>query len=160
MVGNTDEVGSPGDLTASDPYNQSLSERRARSAFAYARSSVESATSNTEWNALRQGQAGLPTLGDKWGTRQYQYMLQALKFHPGVIDGDHGPLTSDAVRSFREAKGLPSGTTVDDLVWQALISDYLAQDNAASPAQFLPNSSAGCDRGNSEVVGRGHSGSG
>lgn len=149
MVGNTDEVGSPRDLTASDPYNQSLSERRARSAFAYARSSVESATSNTEWNALRQGQAGLPTVGDKWGPRQYQYMLQALGFYPGVIDGDHGPLTSDAVRSFREAKGLAPGTTVDDPVWQALIADYLAQDNAASPAQFLPNTNppVGCDGG-------------
>src|SRR6266498_1252265 len=147
ITGNTDEVGSPTDLTASDRYNQSLSERRARGVFSYLTFGSDAAAAEKDWNALRQKQTALPTLGDKWGARQYQYMLQALGFFPGVIDGDHGPLTDDAVRAFRQAKGLPPGTVVDDDVWKALITDYLKQDTRKIPGQFLPNRADACDSG-------------
>jgi outer membrane protein OmpA-like peptidoglycan-associated protein len=148
IVGNTDEAGSPGDLTASDPYNQSLSERRARSTFAVLTSGLDANASVAEWNVLRQKQTGLTTIGDKWDVRQYQHMLQDLDFYPGNVDGIHGATTNDAVRTFREAKSLPPGTTVDDAVWNALIADYLSQDELAVPAsQFLPNTSDGCNGG-------------
>ena len=71
IVGNTDEVGSPGDLTASDPYNQSLSERRARSAFALltfgldanaANGRVERAAAETNRADNPRRQMGHPTI--------------------------------------------------------------------------------------------------
>lgn len=153
ITGNTDEVGTPGRLTDPDPYNQSLSERRARGVFSYLTFATDAAAALKEWTALRQRQAGLPTLGDKWGARQYQYMLQALGFYPGVVDGDHGPLTDDAVRSFRQAKGLPPGTTVDDAVWNALIEDYLKQQTRKVPGAFLPNAADACNSGNLKWLG-------
>jgi outer membrane protein OmpA-like peptidoglycan-associated protein len=147
ITGNTDEVGTPGRLTDPDPYNQSLSERRARGVFGYLTFGTDAAAALKDWNALRQAQGALPTLGDKWNARQYQYMLQALGFYPGVVDGEHGPLTDDAVRSFREAKALPPGTTVDDAVWEALIEDYLKQEARKVPGAFLPNVGDACNSG-------------
>ena len=140
VVGHTDEVGSPSDLTASDPYNQSLSERRARSAFALLTFGLDANASKAEWNALRQKQTGLTTLGDKWGTRQYQYILQDLGFYSGNVDGDHGPATDAAVRAFQQDKGLTVDGIVADQTWAALIEAYLSQDALAVPSsQFLPN---------------------
>jgi outer membrane protein OmpA-like peptidoglycan-associated protein len=141
IVGHTDKTGS-------DQYNQSLSERRARSVFAYLTFNGNQATSEAEWNELRQRGTGNRRLKDNWGTRQYQYMLQSLHFYPGSVDGDHGPLTDDAVRTFRAAKGLPPGTTVDDDVWAALIHDYLAETplNVAN-TKFLPNAKDACNSG-------------
>src|SRR6266478_6799340 len=146
IVGNTDEVGSPGDLTASDPYNQSLSERRARSTFALLTFGLDANASKAEWNALRQKQTGLTTLGDKWGIRQYQYMLQDLGFYSGNVDGDHGPATDAAVRAFQQDKGLTVDGIVADQTWSALIEAYLSQDALAVPAaQFLPNKALPAD---------------
>jgi len=140
IVGNTDQIGSPANITASDPYNQSLSERRARAVFAYLTFGRDAAASVAEWNALRQNRTASPSLGDKWGTRQYQYMLQNLGFYPGNVDGDHGMATDAAVQAYRQSKGLPPDTVVDDAVWQALITDYLSQGNLSIPeSQFLPN---------------------
>ncbi|MGZ8900037.1 MAG: OmpA family protein, partial [Limisphaerales bacterium] len=145
IVGHTDKTGS-------SEYNQSLSERRARSVFAYltfGRDAATAAASEAEWKTLRQpATGGLPQIKDTWGTRQYQYMLQDLEFYRGNIDGDHGPLTSDAVRLFRRIKGLPPGETVDDAVWAALIHDYMAAKSLNVPdKQFLPNAKDGCDGG-------------
>ena len=142
IVGHTDKVGPP-------EYNQSLSERRARSVFAFLTAKSDLDTSVAEWNLLRQtATGGLPQIKDSWGTHQYQYMLQDLGLYPGNVDGDHGDLTNDAVRSFRQAKGLPPGTTVDDAVWEALIRAYLSQDPFEIPEdRFLPNAKDGCDGG-------------
>jgi hypothetical protein len=142
IVGHTDKTGSVS-------YNQSLSERRARSVFAYLTFGRAAAASEAEWNTLRQrNTGGLPQINDTWNTRQYQYILQDLGFYSGNVDGDHGPITNEAVKSYRQSKGLPAGTTVDDAVWQALIHDYLATRSLAIPeSQFLPNASDGCDGG-------------
>jgi len=150
IVGHTDKTGS-------DRYNQSLSERRARSVFAYLNFNNDQAGSEAEWKELRQrATGGLPQLKDTWGTRQYQYMLQSLSFYPGTIDGDHGPLTDDAVRTFRASKNLPAGTNVDDAVWAALIHDYLSQTSHTVPvAQFLRNAKDPCDGGTLKWLGCG-----
>jgi len=141
IVGHTDLVGSPSDLTGLDPYNQSLSERRARAVYAFLTFGRDKANAMAEWTALRQRQTGqTKTLADNWGTRQYQHMLQDLGFYPGNVDGQEGKQTQDAVRAFRGKHGLPDGTTVDDDVWTALIGDYLGQDNFAIPdSQFFRN---------------------
>lgn len=141
IVGNTDLVGSLADPTGPDPYNQSLSERRARSVAAFLTAGSNMQTAVAEWNELRKRQTGpARTINDNWGTRQYQHMLQDLGFCKGNADGKEGLLTQQAVRAFRQSHGLPNSTLVDDAVWSALISDYLVQDNfAISSQQLLPN---------------------
>lgn len=141
IVGHTDLVGSPSDPTGPDPYNQSLSERRARAVYAFLTFGRDRDKALADWSALRQKQTGQKkTLADNWGTRQYQHMLQDLGFYPGNVDGQEGKQTQDAVRAFRRKHGLPDGTTVDDDVWNALIADYLGQDNFAIPdSQFFRN---------------------
>lgn len=136
IVGHTDKTGS-------NQYNQSLSERRARSVFAYLTFGRDRTAALNEWNALRrrrQPPNQLPTVMDNWDVREYQHILQDLGFYPGAVDGQDGPLTQDAVRAYRCHKGLPAGTTVDDEVWNELIQDYLGQDAFAIPeSQFFPN---------------------
>ncbi|MFN8496342.1 MAG: OmpA family protein [Anaerolineae bacterium] len=135
------------DKTGSDTYNQSLSERRARSVFAYltvGRDAASRTAALAEWNAIRQRRPGgeLPSVRDNWDVREYQHILQDLRFYAGRVDGQNGPATRDAVRAYRCAKGLPPGDTVDDPTWEALIADYLGQDSLAIPAdRFLPNCS-------------------
>jgi outer membrane protein OmpA-like peptidoglycan-associated protein len=144
VVGHTDKSGS-------GQYNQSLSERRARSVFAFLISGRDPGAARAEWAELRRPAAGaLPTLHDTWGAHQYQYMLQDLGFYAGNVDGRHGPRTDDAVSAFRAAKSLPPGTTVDDAVWDALIDAYLAQDSAEmtlTEDRLLPNAKDACNGG-------------
>jgi hypothetical protein len=138
IVGHTDRAGSP-------DYNQSLSERRSRSVFAYLTVGVDEASraaAIAEWNHLRETRpAGeQPSIKDSWDVREYQQMLQVLGFYPGPIDGERGSLTNGAVQSYRCQRGFPPGTGVDPEVWQALIEDYLTQEAlAVSTSQFFPN---------------------
>lgn len=144
IVGHTDKTGP-------EDYNQSLSERRARAVFAFLTFGRDQERAVAEWTALRQRRpAGVrKTEKDSWGVREYQFMLQDLGFYPGRIDGDHGDLTDDAVRSFRCKKGLIPGTTVDDAVWTLLIEDYLGKDGGLGVAadRFLRNAKGSCDSG-------------
>jgi outer membrane protein OmpA-like peptidoglycan-associated protein/peptidoglycan hydrolase-like protein with peptidoglycan-binding domain len=146
IVGHTDLVGSPDPPSNEDPYNQSLSERRARAVYAFltfGRDQKATDAAVADWNALRQKQSGSPskpTLADNWGTREYQYMLQDLGFYPGAVDGKEGKKTQEAVRAFRCHSGLPPGTVMDDPAWDRLIRAYLGQDNFALPDdRFLRN---------------------
>ncbi len=139
IVGHTDKAGPPG-------YNQSLSERRARSVFAFLTLGVDDNTQRdalTDWDALRQTrQGGSPTVQDNWDVFEYQHILQGLAppFYVGRVDGQRGPLTRDAVQAYRCHQGLPPGTDVDDDVWRALIKDYLTEEPLAVPAtRFFPN---------------------
>ena len=63
---------------------------------------------------------------DNWDVREYQHILQDLRFYAGRVDGQNGPATRDAVRAYRCAKGLPPGDTVDDPTWDALIAEMKA----------------------------------
>ncbi|MEM6796454.1 MAG: OmpA family protein, partial [Acidobacteriota bacterium] len=159
IVGHTDRSGS-------EAYNQSLSERRARSAYAYltaGRDPAARAAALAEWQLLRQRRPGgeLPSARDSWGLREDQFMLQDLGFYPGRIDGRDGPLTEDAVRAFRCRKGLPPGTARDDAFGAALIEDYLDQDALAlAEERLFPNARAAgpgspCDGGRTRWLGCG-----
>jgi outer membrane protein OmpA-like peptidoglycan-associated protein len=140
IVGHTDKVG---DATQVEPlYNQSLSERRGRSAFAYLTFGHNSQASLDEWNQLRQRRTPGQRLSinDTWGAYEYQFMLQDLGYYRGNIDGDHGPLTDLAIDAFCCASGLPSRQTMDDPTWETLIRAYLAQDDLQVPLdRFFPN---------------------
>jgi outer membrane protein OmpA-like peptidoglycan-associated protein/peptidoglycan hydrolase-like protein with peptidoglycan-binding domain len=148
IVGHTDLVGTPISLTGPDPYNQSLSERRARAVYAYLTFGRDQATTDAsvaDWTALRMKQSGgvKPTLADSWGTREYQHMLQDLGFYPGAVDGKEGKITQEAVRAFRCHSGLPPATTMDDPAWDRLIRAYMGQDNfALADDRFLRNCGA------------------
>ena len=144
IIGHTDKTGSM-------DYNQSLSERRARSTFAYLTFGQDAEAAVSEWTELRLRNASgkLPSIHDNWSVTQYQYMLQDLEFYRGNIDGIHGTLTNYAVSAFRCKMGLPQGTVMDDPTWEALIREYLKQDNIKIPdSQFLPNANEkGCNGG-------------
>ncbi|HYH79693.1 MAG TPA: protein-arginine deiminase family protein [Longimicrobium sp.] len=134
VVGHTDKVDD-------EPYNQSLSERRARTVFSSLDFVTDPQRAVDEWTAIRQRRTVRHrTEKDTWAIREYQQMLQELGYYPGRIDGIHGPITNEAVRGFRCDHELPPGTTVDDDVWRALILEYLADDAPAVPRdRFLPN---------------------
>lgn len=144
VVGHTD-------LTGRDDYNQSLSERRARSVFAFltfgTSADLRTAAIN-DWKELRKGPCG--GLSDNWRTREYQYMLQDLEYYSGNIDEQHGPKTDQAVRAFQRDKGLPQTGFVNEATWGALVEAYLEAGSLAMPEnRFLPNASTepACDGG-------------
>ncbi|MBK8985290.1 MAG: peptidoglycan-binding protein [Chloroflexi bacterium] len=156
IVGHTDESGS-------DQYNQSLSERRSRGAYAYltfGRSLADADAAVAEWNELRKTRTvGVThTLNDTWGVRQYQSMLQDLGFYTGPIGDSHTADTDKAVRDFQAANGLDVDGDVGNQTWPVLIRAYMAQDNLAVPeSQLMPNASAanGCDHGVVQWLGCG-----
>lgn len=146
IVGHTD-------LTGSDDYNQSLSERRARAVFATMTFGTSADLRNAaieDWDNLRKGPIPRAGLNDGWGTREYQYMLQDLRHYVGNIDEEHGPKTDQAVRNFQRDKGLPQTGVVNDATWRALVEAYLEAGALDIPeTRFLPNknSEKGCDSG-------------
>ena len=156
VVGHTD-------LTGSDEYNQSLSERRARAAFAMLTSGSDAATARTEWNELRQARpvGTVLSLHDTWGRREQQWMLRDLGLYHGNIDTEK-PLTNDidltrqAVIAFQNGHGLNPTGVVDDATWTALIDAYLSlRPLSIDPAQLLPNKGSGCDGGPLKWLGAG-----
>lgn len=151
IVGHTDKSGS-------SAYNQSLSERRARSAYAYLVFGRSRQEALDEWFALRQRRTPgtLPSNNDSWDVIEYQHMLQDLGFYPGPINGTHDSLTGEAVEAFRCSAGLAPGTTVDDPTWEVLIEAYLVRDALSIPeAQLFPNAGDGCDGGRVKWIGCG-----
>ncbi|HEX5717849.1 MAG TPA: peptidoglycan-binding protein, partial [Thermoanaerobaculia bacterium] len=135
VVGHTD-------LTGPENYNQSLSERRARAVFAALTFGRARVAALAEWDALRKlATGGLPSLNDNWGVREYQYILQDLGHYSGNVDGQHGPVTDAAVRTFQKDRGLaPVDGVVGNDTWRALIEVYLRQDALDVPEnRFLPN---------------------
>jgi outer membrane protein OmpA-like peptidoglycan-associated protein len=145
IVGHTDLVGS-------DDYNQKLSERRARSVYAFltfGTSDAHREAAVKDWNNLRKKPTGaLAPVSDNWSTREYQYMLQDLGYYTGNIDELHGPKTDAAIRAFQTDHSLPATGLLDEATWPVLVENYLAQDALAVPdSQFFKNASEGCDGG-------------
>ncbi|MBS1150956.1 MAG: penicillin-resistant DD-carboxypeptidase-like protein [Myxococcaceae bacterium] len=64
---------------------------------------------------LRQGARGEPT-------SRLQQRLAQLGFNPGPVDGDFGPRTASAVRSFQASRGLAIDGVVGPQTWGALRS--------------------------------------
>lgn len=135
IVGHTDLVGS-------DAYNQSLSERRGRSAYAGLTYGRDRAAALNEWLRLRETRpAGeTPSIKDSWSVRQYQHILQDLGYYQGPINETHDAATDRAVRAFQGDHGLSADGIVGPLTWAALIEAYLDQEPLAIPeSQFFTN---------------------
>ncbi len=142
IIGHTDLVDTP-------VYNQSLSERRGRSVYAHLTHGASRQPAIDEWNELRRRPSGgQPTSRDRWGSREYQHMLQDLGYFKGNVGKDFG-LTDEAVRRFQASNGLDPDGDVGDLTWPVLIDKYLAQDgNGITADRFLQNADdTGCDQG-------------
>jgi outer membrane protein OmpA-like peptidoglycan-associated protein len=133
IVGHTD-------LAGSATYNQSLSERRARGAYAYLTAGRAHDAAIAEWDQLRRLGSAQTRLADNWGVREYQLLLAGLGYYGGPVDEIHGPLTDAAVRNFQTDHALSVDGVVGDQTWLALIDAYLKADALSVPeSQFLPN---------------------
>lgn len=152
IVGHTD-------LTGSNQYNQSLSERRARAVFAFLTSGADSAGARREWDELRRARS--TNLHDVWGHREQQWILSDLGFYHGNIDtetprADDRALTTDAVRRFQAEHGLAVDGIVGDDTWAALVDAYLGTNPLSVDAgRLLPNAGDGCDGGPLKWLGCG-----
>jgi hypothetical protein len=135
------------DLVGSTPYNQALSERRARGVFAYLTAGADPGSADrkaavAEWDRLRRRGSATTRLEDNWAVREIQQILSGLGFYAGAIDEQNGPLTDAAIRNFQSDNALPVTGVVDDATWLALIDAYLGADGIRIPdTQFFPNCS-------------------
>ncbi len=148
------------DLVGSEEYNQKLSERRARSVYAFltfGRDDNARLEAVDEWDTLRRTAAQWQRdVQDNWGTREYQFMLQDLDYYKGNIDGNHGPKTKAAVSDFQQNHGLTPTGIMDDLTWRKLIEEYLGLYSLAVPEnQFFQNAGNGCNGGILKWLGAG-----
>lgn len=151
IVGHTD-------LTGADAYNQSLSERRARSVHAFLTFGRDRTGAVAEWNELRRTRPSgqITTVRDTWDTREAQYMLQDLGRYLGNIDEDPGPLTQAAIRGFQTDNGLAPTGIMDDATWEKLVEAYLEQDSFALPEErFFRNAQGACNSGVLKWIGCG-----
>ena len=79
------------------------------------------------WSALPSEDEGVrPTLQEGSSgeaVEELQRALQRAGFDPGPIDGEFGPVTAAAVRSFQAAKGLVVDGIVGPQTWSALLGE-------------------------------------
>lgn len=127
VFGHTDKVGS-------DLYNKALSERRARSMYAFITDDV------AEWERLYSEEG--------WGIKVVQLILKDLggAFDPGVIDGVNGPQTQQAVKNYQGARGLSVDGVAGPQTRKKLFADYMTgkHDVTLTPDQFMDPKHMGC----------------
>lgn len=70
--------------------------------------------------ALRAGTPEHPLTGRVQRVQDLQRRLTALGFDPGPVDGRYGPVTTEAVKRFQDANGLPVDGIVDPRTLAAL----------------------------------------
>jgi outer membrane protein OmpA-like peptidoglycan-associated protein/phage protein D len=140
IAGHTDSVG-----TAA--HNMVLSDDRAQSVQAYLRDDADA------WTRFYSHQDS----SARWGVREEQIMLSALPYgnapyYAGKIDGDDGPLTKAARKSFQKASGLPDTGRSNAETRSALSLAYMKADGTSAPASAKLSTLACGDRHKVEDV--------
>lgn len=90
---------------------KALSERRAQSAFAFI------TNDSAAWEKLCST--------EKWGLKPLQDLLKDLGHYIGTVDGQDGPKTQSAFKSFQKGAGLPESGKEDTNTRKALFSAYM-----------------------------------
>jgi hypothetical protein len=129
IFGHTDKVGS-------EAYNKKLSERRAKSVFAFITNDA------AVWEALYNE--------ENWGTRVIQEMLVDFGFDPGPVDGINGPKTQAAVREYQEARGLSVDGVAGPATRNKMFTEYMSSkhDIKVTAGQFMDPKHMGCSEFN------------
>jgi len=104
VFGHTDALGD-------EPYNKTLSEKRAKAIHALLIQAPKT------WLALYDE--------EKWGLASTQEYLKHLGHDPGAIDGQDGPKTQAAVKEFQESKGLAATGKADAGMREALYAAFM-----------------------------------
>lgn len=131
IFGHTDKVGT-------EAYNKRLSERRARSTYAFITNDADA------WEDLYQE--------EDWGLKTVQELLRDLghpRYDPGTPDGIMGPNTRDALTRYQEdnaARGLTVNGRNDVPTRRALFTDYMTgkHDLDLDAGRFMDPRHMGC----------------
>ncbi len=135
IFGHTDKVGT-------DSYNKALSERRARSVYAFITNDADA------WEKLYRD--------ENWGIRAVQAILNDIgaEFDPGPVDGVEGPRTKEAVKRYQEARGLEADGIAGPETRKRLFAEYMTSkhDVELDPDRFMDPKCMGCGEFNPVVV--------
>ena len=124
VFGHADPVGD-------DPYNKTLSGRRADAVYGLL------TRDTARWEKLY----GHPAGGDQWGLRTTQVMLRAAGYDPGPADGVMGRRTRGATESFQKSEGLTADGDPGPKTRAALYANYmdlLCVTDEGGPFRFQP----------------------
>ena len=132
LFGHADAVGK-------EDYNKSLSERRARSVFGFLMKDAQ------VWEELNRE--------EKWGLAPIQDLLRHLGHDPGPSDGQDGPKTKAAVKSFQTQKALAADGEAGAETRKALFTAFIEELNGLDLKKkdfddINGNSTAGCSEFN------------
>ncbi len=127
IFGHSDKVGS-------DEYNKKLSERRARSVYAFITDDADA------WEALYNE--------EKWGIKAIQAILKDMggNYDPGPVDGIKGPKTETAIKNYQGDKGLTVDGIAGPITRKKLFTEYMTSkhDVELTPDQFMDPKHMGC----------------
>lgn len=127
------------DAMGQDDPNKALSERRAKSILAFLMKDKQG------WEDLYQE--------EKWGLAPIQDLLKHAGHDPGAVDGQDGPKTKAAIKSFQSEKGLAESGSADADTRGGLFQAFLDEcnDEALKAKDFDDingNPTAGCSEYN------------
>ncbi len=142
IFGHADPVGS-------DDVNKTISDRRAVAIYALL------IRQPPKWEELYSKAVD----GDAWGTRSIQTMLNTIPdgsgapYYPGPIDGDYGPNTTSAVRTFQTDAGLAVDGDAGPNTRKVLFGAYM--DLLCTPSDFGTDAPAPFHMAAADFVGQG-----
>ncbi len=128
------------DPMGSDALNKTLGDRRVTAIYALLTRQVP----------LWENLYSKPAVGDTWGARSIQTILQALvdgsgnPYYAGPIDNEYGPQTSAAVKAFQTDSGLAADGQAGPDTRKVLFGAYMnwlctpASDDGTTPAGATP----------------------
>jgi hypothetical protein len=134
IFGHTDKVGT-------EQYNKGLSERRAKSVYAFITNQPDI------WETLYNE--------EHWGIRSVQAILKDMgdPYDPGPVDGIDGPQTKKAVKQFQTDNGLPVDGVAGTETRKKLFETYMAgkHDIEIDDGRFMDPKHMGCGEFNPQI---------